>query len=185
MKFSRFAATPDATDIGLTILAGTGSPATFNYSTIDGTDETGDLSKFRELPNVTIKPPVPVEGQANLVSYGAIEMDLTVPISDLYGGAVYDDGIAVILDPQPQNLINQTQLIWKRNGNNFKIMLLSPKGMYSYESRVSIVPRFPDFFYGVSATPVLNSVVYYDINGQLDSGPMPTLAVKQNPLFPF
>ena len=173
VAFPNLATTPNSTDIAITILPGTGSPSTFGYSAIEGSSESGALSKLEPLPQVVVIPPVPAEGTADSVTYGAIEMDLTVPISDLLGGSVQDEGIAVILDDQPQNVFNQTQLIWKRTNDDYNIMLVSPKGMYSYEARVSIVPRLAvPYLYQFSGTPRINSVTYYDMNGEPTSGPV-------------
>ncbi len=178
VKYPRFAATPNGLSIPITILAGTGSPNSFSYSAIDGSSSQGDLLEVESLPHAVIKPEVLAEGSAESESYGAIELDVTVPISDLGGGTVVDGGIAVILDDQPQNISNQTNLIWKRTGDNFTIMLVSPVGMYSYEARISIVPKFPEYYYQISGTPVLNSITYYDLNGVVDtSAPAATISM--------
>ncbi|HED13617.1 MAG TPA: hypothetical protein ENI62_08190 [Gammaproteobacteria bacterium] len=180
VAYPRFAATPNGLNIPITILPGTGSPSSFDYSTIDGTSTPGDLTEAESLPHAVIKPEVLPEGSAESESYGAIELDVTVPISNLGGGTVVDRGIAVILDDQPQNISNQTNLIWKRNGNNFNIMLVSPVGMYSYEARISIVPKFPEYYYQISGTPVLNSITYYDLNGVVDTS-VPAATISMAP----
>jgi hypothetical protein len=176
VQFPRFSATPNGTDIPITILPGTGTSHPFEYLSAEGFGATaGDLSKLGGLFQVIVKPEVPAEGQAQAVSFGAIEMNMTIPIAELNGGSVLDEGIAVVLDDQPQNIVNQTQLIWRRNGNDFDIMLVSPKGMYGHEARVSIVPRWPEYLYGVNGPPVLNSITYYDLNGDLHPGPLPAM----------
>ena len=152
----------------------------FDYSVISGSSLPGDLLEMAALPSVIIKPEILPEGQAETEKYGAIEIDVTVPIVNLIGGAVLDDGIAVILDDQPQNINNQTSLIWKRAGDNYKIMLVSPVGMYGYEARVSIVPMFPEYLYQISGAPLLNSIAYYDLNGVIDTT-APTATVTLAP----
>lgn len=179
VSYPRFAATPNGTDLPFTVLPGSGTSNPLNYAVIDGTSEGGDLTKLDALPQVIIKPPVPAEGTATSVSYGAVEMDIALQLSSRDGSPVVDDGIAVVLDDQPQNLINQTQLIWSRSGDNFKVILVSPKGMYSHETRVSIVPRGgPEYPYDINGTPMLNSITYFDLNGALTSGPIPTLSTN-------
>jgi len=174
--YPRFAATPNGTDIPMTILSGTGTPNDFYFRDSDSTDPiTGNLGKLGSLFQVIVKPEVPAEGQAEDVSFGAIEMSVTIPIAELGGGVVLDEGIAVVLDDQPQNTLNQTNLIWKRSGDVFDIMLISPKGMYGHEARVSVVPRWPEYLYGVNGTPVLNSITYYNLNGDLHTGPLPAM----------
>jgi hypothetical protein len=180
VKYPRFSATPNGVDIPVTILAGTGSPNPFDYSVVDGSTLPGDLLEVESLPHAVIKPEVLPEGTQESESYGAIEMDVTVPITNLGGGSVLDEGIAVILDDQPQNINNQTNLIWKRTGDDFKIMLVSPVGMYSYQARVSIVPMFPEYLYQISGTPVLNSITYYDLNGVIDTS-VPTATISLGP----
>ena len=56
-------------------------------------------------------------------------------------------------------------------------MLVSPLGMYSYQSRVSIVPKFPDYLYQINGTPVLNLITYYDLNGVPVTGPLPDVVL--------
>ena len=187
--YPRFAATPNGTDIPITILPGTGNANPLDYAAIQGATLAGDLSALEAMPQVIIQPAVLPDGTATDVIYGAIEMNLTMPIITLEDppATVLDEGIAVVLDDQPQNVFNQTQLLWDRDGDNMRIMLISPKGMSSHEARVSIVPRWPDYVYGVSGTPSLDSIVYYDLNGNLSSGPLPplpTVTKIDSPYFP-
>jgi hypothetical protein len=176
--YPRFSATANGTDILMTILPGSGSSHTFTYSAIEGSTQPGDLTELEPKPQVIIKPPVPAEGAAELASYGAIEFDVTIPLQSLDGSPIVDEGFAVMLDDQPQNTSKQVNLLWKRNGNNFNIMLVSPVGMYSYQSRVSVVPLLvPAYLYVINGTPVINSATYYDLNGALTSGPMPDVTV--------
>lgn len=176
VTYPRFAATPNATDLPFTILPGSGKPNPFDYAVIDGENMAGNLGLLAPYAQVIVKPPVPAEGEATSVSYGAIEMNMTIPLRSLDGSPIVDDGIAVVLDDQPQNLLNQTQLLWSRTGDSFTIMLVSPKGMYSHEARVSIVPRRgPDYPYVLDGTPILNLITYFDLEGALSSGPIPTV----------
>jgi len=182
VTYPRFAATANGTDILMQILPGTGKSSTLDYYSLDGVSNPGDLTQAEALPQVIIKPPVPAEGQALSTAYGAVEINVTVPIIALDGSVVDDAGIAVVLDDQPQTITRQASMIWKRNGDNFSIMLVSPLGMYSFQSRVSIVPRTKDFLYILDSNnpPQLNSVTYYDLNGVPDTTgttPVPTLTV--------
>lgn len=181
--FPRFAATPNGTDIQINILPGLGSPNPFNYAAFDGASAPGDLGELEALPQAIIVPPVPAEGEAELVSYGAIEMQVTAPIVAMGGGSIEDAGIAVVLDDQPQVSENQVNLIWNRTGDDFNIMLISPVGMYSYQSRVSIVPLFPEYPYKIDGAPVLQSITYYDLDGAVVSGPVPSISTIDNTFF--
>ena len=179
--YPNLATTPNGTDIAINILpvaAGTGSAATFDYSAIEGSGEPGNLGKLKSMPHVVVMPPVPEEGTAYNVRYGAIEIDLSVPIINVIGGQVLDDGIAVMLDDQPQNTFNQTQLIWSRIDDSFHVMLVSPKGMYSHEARFYIVPRAIDYFYALNGAPSITNVNYYDLDGVLTSGPVLTVSSR-------
>ena len=176
--YPRLAASPNGLDIPILVLPGTGSPNPFDYAVTGGSAVEGDLLLIESLPYAVVKPEVLAEGTEQSEASGAIELDVTVPITNLQGGAVLDEGIAVILDYQPQNINNQTNLIWKRSGDNFNIMMVSPVGMYSYEARVSIVPKFPEYLYEISGAPILNSITYYDLNGNLDtSAPAATISM--------
>ena len=189
--YPNLAATPDGLDIPITILPGTGSANPFNFAAIDGDNQDSDLSKLDPMPQAIIRPAVPPEGTATTYSYGAIEMSLTVDINDFAGDPALDQDIAVVLDDQPQNTFNQTQLIWKRDGDNMKIMLISPKGMYGHEARVSITPLGRTVnglnVYGIVGMPTLDSISYYNLNGELSSDPLPplpTITKIDNELFP-
>lgn len=173
--YPRLSATANGTDISMTILPGLGSANPFDYAAVQGSSVPGDLLKLESLPQAIIKPPVPVEGQEEVTSYGAVEISITAPIISADSSPVLDEGIAVVLDDQPQNIDNQTSLLWSRNGDDFNIMLVSPKGLYSYQTRFSIVPRFPDFLYKINGTPLLNSITYYDLNGVVVAGPTPDI----------
>lgn len=173
--YPRFAATANGTDIQMTILPGTGSVNPFDYAVVQGSAVSGDLLKLESLPQVIVKPPVPPEGQEEIIAYGAVEISITAPIVSLDSSPIVDKGVAVVLDDQPQNIDNQTSLLWKRRGDDFDIMLISPKGLYSYQTRFSIVPRFPDYLYKIEGTPLLNSITYYDLDGMVITGPTPMI----------
>lgn len=175
--YPRYATKPDAIDIALEILPGTGTPSTFDYATFSGDTEPGRLNRLKGRPQVVVKPPVLPEGEGYLSSYGAVEMEVNIPITSNDGSPVVDDGIAVVLDPQPDNIFTQTQLLWKRDNDDFKIMLVSPKGLYQHQVRVSVVPLFPNYPYLISGTPTLTSIKYFDLNGRPAGGATPSVVV--------
>ena len=69
--YPRFAATPNGTDIPMTILSGTGTANNFDFRDTDVTSPIlGELGKLGGLFQVIVKPEVPAEGQAEAVSSG-------------------------------------------------------------------------------------------------------------------
>jgi hypothetical protein len=176
--YPRFATRPDSINIALEILEGTGTPNTFDYATFSGATETGRLQRLTGRPQVVVKPPVLPEGEGYLVSYGAVEMVLNIPITSTDGSPVIDDGIAVVLDPQPDNIFSQTQMFWSRNNNDFKISLISPIGLYQHQVRISVVPLLPNYPYEISGTPTLTSIDYYDLNGAITAGNIPAVVIE-------
>jgi len=180
-SFPRFTTPPDAIDIQLEILPGPGgSPNPFEYATFSGATELGNLRRLTGRPQVVVKPPLLPEGSQYAVSYGAVEIDLNIPITSLDGSPVVDEGIVVVLDPQPDHIFRQTQMFWSRVNDDFRISIISPIGLYQHEIRVSIVPLYPTYPYVISDTPTpnLTGIQYYDIDGIPTTGETPLLVVE-------
>lgn len=73
-----------------------------------------------------------------------------------------DSDIFVLLDDKGNlNLLSQISLNWKRTGDNFTVILISPKAMNFGQSRFSVAAR-PG---SVLSTPGVSSIKYYDLNG--------------------
>jgi len=90
---------------------------------------------------------------------------------DSSGLPLTDDYLAVVFDDQQQHLNSRVQSTWSRSGDDFLVTFLSPIGtMQSYEARFSILV-WPGYGSQIVGAPTLTSVKYFDVNGNLVSGP--------------
>ncbi len=175
--YPRFVSPVNLTDIALEILPGTGSPHPFEYVGFSGSLANASLARLQPRKQVIVKPPVLAEGSQNAESYGAVEIVLNIQLTSDDGSPIVDEGIAVYVDPQPSHVNSQLQMFWSRNGDVYTIRLVSPKGLYQHEIRTSISPKFPSYLYTITGTPSLQSITYYDLNGNLTTGGIPNIVV--------
>lgn len=170
--------------ISFEILPGTGESHQFTYrpwSSGPGTTP-GDLAQLDPLPQVLISPPAPPQpdGSENQV-FGAVEIKLNVPVRTPTGAVMQTGNIVVVQDDQPGNIISQVQMSWSRSGDDFTIHFISPAGgMSYYQAKCSIVAMVQnaDATTVFPIQPVLTSVRYFDANGVVTTGPLPSLAVR-------
>lgn len=169
----------DDIDISVTILPDPdGAPNPLDYAIAGGNPAAGDLSKLKMLSQIVVRPPKPSQDEVFDV-YGGIEVKVTAPMTDLLGGQVLDEGLRVIMDPQPDHEASQLSRSWARTGNDFTVYMVSPVGMKYHEARFSIVPLFPDYLYLFSGPPNIQSIKYYDLNGDEVTGPLGFVATKE------
>ena len=92
-------------------------------------------------------------------------------VQDPSGLPLTDDYIAVVFDDQQQHLNSRMQSTWSRSGDDFLVTFLSPIGaMQPYEARFSIL-AWPGYGSQIVGLPTLTSVKYFDVNGNVVSGP--------------
>jgi len=183
VKYPLYSQRFTAIDIGMEILAGTGSSNTFEYLPFEWNTVPipSDLTLFESRPKVLIKPNVPPGGGG--VGYGAIEIKVRARAETVDGSLVDISYIRVIADDQSTRLISQSHLSWSRQGDEVYIVnIVAPKNMTFYEGRFEIVLREgpvslePTAFVG---TPTIESIKYFDLDGNVVAGSAPTLSVIQ------
>jgi hypothetical protein len=180
-------ATPiDGLDIPLEILPGIGQPARFPYDVL-GARRNGNLAKLEPLPQVVVRPPI----GGLTPTYGAVELKLNVPLINIDGTPAPDAGFTVVSDDMGRDQLNsQLQTSWARNGDEITIIFVSPIGtMKAWEARISVVV-FPNAntILGIPGTiidtskppPSFVSIKYYDVDGNLTTGPSPAVTVENS-----
>lgn len=106
-----------------------------------------------------------------------ISAAVTAPIGNGSGVAVETSDLFVVADGQQVNLVTQRQTIWSRIDDTFFVDTISPKANLTYpEARFSIVLPDGASFIG---TPVVESITYYDADGYVTTGLMPTISIIQ------
>jgi len=156
-------------DISMEIISGTGEPTTFSFLpySFSNSPSNGNLGFLESPSHVEISS----NYQPVVHSYGAIELKLIVPITSSIG-SVADDGIKVIFEDSPTNIDSRRLATWSRNGNEFTLNIISQTGKLEYwESNTSII--LSDATYSFAGTPYLESIKYFDIDGNIVIGPEP------------
>ena len=158
--------------INMEILPGTGGANPLQYLPYSWSTQpnTGKLSWLKPSPQVIVRVPQS-SGYTSNVTYGAIEVRVHAQTQDSSGLPLTDDYLAVVFDDQQQHLNSRVQSTWSRSGDDFLVTFLSPIGtMQSYEARFSILV-WPGYGSQIVGAPTLTSVKYFDVNGNLVSGP--------------
>lgn len=165
--------------------AETGAPHVFDYAPYQGATVTGNVSGLSQARQVVVRPMQ--SGSYGGATVGAAEFILDVPIVDDADldvtNLITDDAIQVVLDKQQSYVENQVSLIWKRSGSTITVYVTSPSpdgiSLQKVFIRFSIIAKdnVTDAVAGahVSDSAYLTSVRYFDINGNLMSGPGGTL----------
>ena len=154
--------------IVLEIVAGQGSPASFDYfnGISTGTTRSGDLSLLEPMPQVVVRPPLKNDIAFPNKKFAAIELKITVPMKKIGGGVVSLDDVRVVQDDlYVSNLSSQTQMFWSKNGDDITVMFISSTGdMLHFQPRFSVVLDVGNEFIATPG-PLINSITHYDING--------------------
>lgn len=156
--------------ISLEILPGTGTPSDLTYEFGVGSSMPGDLTLMEPAPHAQVMPFFP--SGTSWPTYGAIEVKMYVPTSA--GTALEPPYLRVLVDDMSVLTSSNLNTTYRHDSSqNLTVMLLSPAGkLRYYEPRFSIVlinnsTQVIDF----TATPVITSVRYFDINGNAVAGP--------------
>ncbi len=164
----------NAVTMALEILPGVGAPFPMQYNY--GGLRTGDVTDLEPVPHIIVYP------GSIWSTYGAASYVLTVPIRKADGTPVLDQSIEVIAeDLRMPSTQSQVQLSWYRAGDTLTINFVSPTGMSGKELRCTIALHGsgganPNQF---SAPPSVNSVAYYDIDGNPVAGANPSVRLFQ------
>ncbi|VAW53357.1 hypothetical protein MNBD_GAMMA06-386 [hydrothermal vent metagenome] len=156
------------TPVAIEILPGVGSANNFSYKFFGNV--AGDLSMLKPGNQAIVANAA--NGGAQLI-YGAINVVVNAAILDGEGSNLPDSDILIVPDDQPIDAFSQKQLSWSRTGDEISIHIISPVGKLSeIQARASIViPEDASF----TIPPTITSITYYDINGDVVAGPMPSI----------
>jgi hypothetical protein len=155
-------------DIGLEILAGTGTKHLFRYKTIFNGTLSGNTNELQPGRQVLVRPPKSDAGSLWTNTFGAIEMVINLPMTDLGSDGLDDSSIRMVTQDVSMYTGSKPQLIWSFDGTDLTVMFISSTGkLQYYEPRFSVVAELDDF----SANGTITSVTYYDIDGNTMTGP--------------
>ena len=160
-----------------------GEEHVFEYRKLSFNDETniGNLAQLEGLRQAVVST-VPDSSSAS-VEIAAAEYSVSLVVLDEFQNDVTDQlmdfNIAVVLDDQLSYLKNQTSLMWSKSDSNYKVIITSATGKQGYRAlRYSILMINVAGGWKIADTSTINSVTYYDINGdQLTGLPTPAMAV--------
>lgn len=149
----------------ITILPGTGESNLFKYWA-GGLAIGGNLATLEPLPQVVVKPAPFLGGIGTVPTYGAVEVNLNIPMRQADCQPIPGNSVRVVADDLAyKDLESQRQVSWVRNGDNITVNFISPNGNMSlYELRFSVVVR-PGNIYLNTSGPSLTSIKYYDVDG--------------------
>lgn len=157
----------NALSIPMEILPGVGTPSRFKYATTSGGALVGNLRKLMPQLQALVKPPVVDTGSAWGSTYGGIEFSMNLPMVD-NSGTLTEDSIRIVAQDVTTFTKSKAQMTWVFDGTELKVIFISASGnLQYYEPRFSIIAETADF----TATPVINSVRYFDIDGFEIIGP--------------
>jgi hypothetical protein len=144
--------------------AGMGSPGLFPIELGVGQSGYGDLLSLEPQTHTVIHPVF--LGQSNpWPDYGAIEIKVSMPTTTL----IADRSLRVNVDDMSMTTDSKRSVISRKNGDDLTVMLLSPSGKLKYyEARMEIVLPTGGAF---SGTPTITAVNYYDVDGNVSTGP--------------
>lgn len=151
------------------IFPGTGQSNPFEYALSSGGKLTGDLNALEPQRQALIAPPVEDLTSSWTSPYAAIEFDINLPMAENAGGTLSEDSIRLVAQNISSFTKSKSHMAWSYNGTTLKVIFLSESGkLRHYEPRFSVVADTADF----TATPTINSVRYYDIDGnEIFTGP--------------
>lgn len=151
--------------IELEIIPGTGASNLFEYEIGTGATALGDLTTMEPQPHAAVFPAF-LGGASPYPNYGAIEIKMQLPAS----ATLVDRSLRVWLDEMTSATSSGRSMTYHvANGQDLTVMILSHLGTLKYyEARMNVV--LPS---GVTFTspPQITSVSYYDINGNVATGP--------------
>lgn len=151
--------------LSVEIVAGTGAANSFDYEFGIGSQSTGDLLALEPQPRAVFAPSQPSTA-CPCPDYAAIEVKATIPTSI---GTLPSAYTRVL----PADLTVETgsgrSVIHSTNGQDVTVLFLSTESKLKYyEAQFSIVLHS---FMSFTGAPTINSVRYFDINGNEISGP--------------
>ena len=152
--------------IPVEITAGTGSPNPFTYELGIGSQTTSDLTVLESQPVAVFGPAIPSDS-CPCPDYAAIEITATIPTSL---GTLDPNFVKVIAEDLSVYTVSSKNLIHALNGQDLTVIFTSNTEKLKYfEAQFSVALHSAFSFLD---TPTINSIRYFDINGNEISGPV-------------
>lgn len=159
-------------DLPVEIIAGTGSPNSFTYEFGVGSQLVGDLTSLESQPIAVFGPTIPSVA-CPCPDYAAIEVTATIPTSL---GSLNQNFVKVIPEDLTVATISGRNFIQGINGQDLTVIFTSnTEKLKYYEAQFTVALHSTFSFTG---TPTINSVRYFDINGNEVSGPVADYSVS-------
>lgn len=157
--------------IALEILPGTGSPHPLEYNIGLGLTALGNLQDLEPTHSVLVHPDF--IGTTTWPTYGAIEITL-----QFQADGAPPSSFSLISEDVSTHTGSARNVMWKVSGDSLIVSYISPTGLMEYfEPRFSVIPLPARPITGnppgtyPSAPPVVTSVKYFDVNGNIVAGP--------------
>ena len=158
--------------IPVEIIDGTGSPNSFTYEFGVGSQTTSALTILESQPVAVFAPAIPSTA-CPCPDYAAIEVTATIPTSV---GELDPTFIKVIAEDLTVNTKSSRNFIQGSNGQDLTVIFTSnTEKLKYYEAQFSVALHSALSF---SGTPTINSVRYFDINGNEVAGPVADYSVS-------
>lgn len=151
----------------LPVAAGAGLPSGFDYHSVPGVIDSGDLSRLGSLDHVVLRPKSAL-GYTSQIKPAAAEYRIRLPvIGDPM--AIEDSSVHVIWDDKPGEFNKQIQLSWHRQGDELtvNVLVLVDSGISADWHRFSVVVLDAAGANAINpdGVPQLLSYRYFDFNG--------------------
>ncbi|MDH5570652.1 MAG: hypothetical protein OEY89_02740 [Gammaproteobacteria bacterium] len=145
------------------IIAGTGSSNSFDYELGKGASVSGSLTQLEPQARAVFGPTIP-SAACPCPTYAAIEVKVAIPTLEGTIPAevrVIPDDLTM-LTQSSRNMLHGVS----SDGQELTVSFLSPTGSLEYyEAQFSVVQK-------MTGTPTINSIKYFDLNGNEVTGPV-------------
>lgn len=171
-------------DMALEILSNDGDANPFKYRGSFGFDVVANPEFLKPRQQINVTPIA--NGNSSSTKFGAVEISISVPTMMSNGGIVGDEFYYVLLENLVPLTRSQRDVMWKRSGNDLMIYMSSPNGLAYTETRMSIILASPALVSSTApkgvftASPLLTSIKYYALDGNLISAGAPSVSVALN-----
>lgn len=163
-------------DIPIEIISGTGSANSFTYEFGMGSQTTSNLTILESKPVAVFGPTIPSIA-CPCPDYAAIEITATIPTSIPTSIGTLNPSFVKVI-PEDLSVLTESSMNFLQgsNGQNLTVIFTSnTEKLKYYEAQFSVAIHSAFSFI---ETPTINSVRYFDINGNEVSGPVVDYSVS-------
>ena len=178
IQFNTTAIYPDITShinnlqLPVEIIAGTGTPNSFVHELGIGSSTVSDLTNLESQAVAVFSPAIPSVA-CPCPDYAAIEIKATIPTSI---GALNPYFTKIVAEDLTVSTISERNFTHGTNGEEVTAMFISTTGKLKYfEAQFSVAVHEAFSFLGL---PTINSVRYFDLDGNEISGPVADYSVS-------